>query len=52
MSHGFGVFGERTNWEQRKIKEFMEKEDQKQNWKELWSAIIKKKKAITKRKKG
>ncbi|WP_324217680.1 2TM domain-containing protein [Flavobacterium sp.] len=31
--HGFGVFGYGSNWEERKIKEFMEKEDRKQNWK-------------------
>ncbi|RTY92402.1 2TM domain-containing protein [Flavobacterium sp. GT3R68] len=33
IMHGFGVFGYGRNWEERKIKEFMEKEDKKQNWK-------------------
>jgi sensor histidine kinase YesM len=31
--HGFGVFGYGSSWEERKIKEFMEKEDSKQHWK-------------------
>lgn len=32
MIHAFGVFGYGSNWEERKIKELMEKEDKKQNW--------------------
>lgn len=31
--HGFGVFGYGSRWEERKIREYMEKEDNKQNWK-------------------
>lgn len=31
--HGFGVFGFGSNWEERKIKELMNKDLNKQNWK-------------------
>ncbi len=31
--HGFGVFGYGSRWEDRKIKEILEKEKEKQNWK-------------------
>jgi hypothetical protein len=31
--HAFKVFGYSSNWEERKIKELMEQEDNKQNWK-------------------
>ncbi|PNQ72186.1 histidine kinase [Hanstruepera neustonica] len=30
--HAFGVFGYGKNWEERKIKEIMEKENQRKNW--------------------
>src|SRR5690606_26902162 len=30
--HGFGVFGFGKNWEDRKIKEILEKEQQTKNW--------------------
>lgn len=31
--HGFGVFGLGSNWEERKIKEIMDQDIKKQNWK-------------------
>ncbi|MEO8517224.1 MAG: histidine kinase [Flavobacterium sp.] len=32
MIHGFGVFGYGANWEERKIKEILDRENKKQNW--------------------
>ena len=33
IMHGFGIFGYGSRWEERKMREIMNKDNKKQNWK-------------------